>query len=119
VNVTPEPPLAGPPVDLAGQTTPAPPSRRRFEVRVSTIFIAVAALSLPLGFLLARLDDRFPQSGLEVPVSILIFLLFPLSAFVGAVSALVFALWKRRWQFVLELILGIAFLAYISTWEAP
>ena len=119
MNVTSEPPLTGPPVDLAGQATVARPNRRRFEVRVSTIFIAVAALSLPLGILLARLDERLPQSRLEVPVSILIFLLFPLSSIVGAVLALVFALWKRRWQFVLELILGIGFLAYFSTWEAP
>jgi len=100
------------PVDLAGQTPLARSPRLPFDVKISTIFIGVAALSFLLGLLLLWLARGLPLSSpLVLPGALLISFLFPLSSLVGTLLALIFTLWKRRWQFVLELVLGIAFLA--------
>jgi hypothetical protein len=106
---------AQPPLALAGQSPLAGSSRLPFEVKVSTIFIGVAALSFLLGLLLLWLGRGLPRSSpLFLPGALLISFLFPLSSLVGTLLALIFTLWKRRWQFVLELALGIVFLALTS-----
>jgi hypothetical protein len=76
-----------------------------------TVFLEAAAISFLLGLLLVWLGGGTLRSPLVLPGIDLISLVFPLSAFVGTVLALISTLRKRRLQFVLELILGIALLA--------
>ena len=115
----PHPTVPNTPIGLASQGPNTPDPIRRLEVRLSTILVAAAALSLPVGLLLARADDHLSRSRLDFPIGLLLFVVFPVCSLVGGVSALVFALRKRRLQFVLELVLAIAFLAYFATWESP
>jgi hypothetical protein len=116
-----EPPPASPdsPAQSERLAPPTLSQRRRLEVRVSTVLVALAALSLCLMFLLKWLDDLHPGSSLDGPLFVLMFGIFPLCSVLGAFSAFNFTLWKRRRQFVLELIVALAFLAFISTWEFP
>ena len=95
----------------ANQYAFAGSTRRPFVIGVSTVFLEAAAISFPLGLLLVWLGGGTLRSPLVLPGIDLISLVFPLSAFVGTVLALISTLRKRRLQFVLELILGIALLA--------
>jgi hypothetical protein len=104
---------------LVAQGPNTPRVTPRFKLRLSTVLVGAAAFSLALGFLLARVDDHLPQSRLDFPVGLLLFVLFPLSSIIGGASALVFAIRKRRLQFVLELVVAIAFIAFFATWESP
>jgi hypothetical protein len=89
----------------------------KLEIRVSTVLVAIAALSMALAAVLSWLESRLSHLPLDLPVLFLAWGVFPVCSLAGAVSALVFALWRRRWQFLIEFILAAAFLAYISTWE--
>jgi hypothetical protein len=116
-----DPPLTVPqsPMGLAPQRQNNTRAVPRLEVRLSTVLVAAATLSLASGLLLARADERLAQSRLDFPVGLLLFVLFPVCSIVGGASALVFVIRKRRLQFVLELVLAIAFVAYFATWESP
>jgi hypothetical protein len=90
----------------------------RFELAASTIFLAVAVLSLLLGLLLIWAGGSFSRSthisSTTLSGTLLATFLFPLASLLGFLFALVLAVWKRRRQFVLELVISVVLLAFLS-----
>ena len=108
---------------LAAEAHLSSSSPHAFELAGSTVFIAVAVLSLLLGLLLSWVGDSPSRSthvsSLTLLGTSLVTFLFPLASLVGTLFALVLAVWKRRRQFVLELAIGVALLAFLSLVGLP
>jgi hypothetical protein len=107
----------------AAEGTVRPPMttgmRHRLEFRISTLFLGVAAVALIAAFAIDELGSRLPIPRSEPLIGILLWVIFPCTAAIGAVAAAVFLIWKRRWQFVFEVVVGAAFIAYLLRWETP
>ena len=107
--------MTTPPTTEASPPSPSP----RFAVQVSTVLLAMALGSLLVGLPVHWYNERHFDSRRDTFLVLLLFGVFPITAFSGAVSALALLLRQRRWQYLLELLVGIALLVFLSFWESP
>ncbi len=101
---------------------PPPASPRpapRFDVRISTVLLAVALGCLLLFFPIHWFNERHFDSRTDTFLVLLLFGVFPITSFGGTAAAFVLLLKQRRWQYLAELLLGIALLVLLISFESP
>ena len=101
---------------------PPPASPRpaaRFDVRISTVLLAVALGCLLLFFPLHWFNERHFDSRSDTFLVLLLFGILPITSFGGAAAAFVLLLKQRRWQYLAELLIGIALLVLLTSFESP
>jgi len=89
------------------------------EFRISTLCLGVAAVALLAAYGVDALGHRLSISTADTVVAILVWVVFPCTAVIGGVAAVIFLVWKRRWQFLIEAGVATVFIAYLLRWEAP
>jgi hypothetical protein len=92
---------------------------RGFSFRASTAFLSLAIASLAVGVLLVQIIERFGISRLESLPLIALLAAFPLMTLCGFVSSVIYLVWQRRVQHLVELLVSVGLLAWLSTWEWP
>jgi len=102
---------------------PPPPASPRpapqFDVRISTLLLAVALGCLLLFFPIHWFNERHFDSRSDTFLVLLLFGVFPIMSFGGTAAAFVLLLKQRRWQYLVELLLGIALLVLLTSIESP
>ena len=105
---------------LPPPSPPASPRRApRFEVRISTVLLAVAIGCLLLFLPIHWFNERHFDSRSDTFLVLLLFGVFPITSFGGTVAAFVLLLKQRRWQHLAELLIGIALLVLLTSFESP
>jgi hypothetical protein len=83
-------------------------------VRVSTVFVGLAGVSLVAAVLLSRLPEPSARGDFDTIAAVLYFTVFPVTSLAGAVAAAVFLVKRRFWQFAVELVISVAFLVLLG-----
>lgn len=93
-------------------------SKPGFQIRVSTVLLAIAALSLPVAALFRSLQNSFQRPYFEATFVFIDYLIFPVCSVIGIVAALVFLISQRTWQFAIEAALGIGLILFFLSFKA-
>jgi hypothetical protein len=92
--------------------------KKGFAFRVSTAFVSLAVASLAAGVMLGSLAEPLDSTKIDLPSVITLFAVFPLMTLCASVSSLIYLVWQRRVQHLVELAISLGLLGWLFTWEA-